>query len=67
MPQDLPPWYVVYHQMRRWVVEQNFGWATRFRSLARDYQRLTETLAGLYYLAFVYLMLTNLIRTFQQS
>jgi transposase len=58
---------VVYQQMRRWMVERNSAWATRFRSLARDYHRLTATLAGLYYLAFVYLMLTNLIRTFQQS
>jgi len=42
---------------RRWVVERSFGWAARFRRLARDYERLTETLAGLHYVAFVFLML----------
>ena len=31
---------------RRWVVERSFGWAARFRRLARDYERLSETLAG---------------------
>jgi transposase len=44
---------------RRWVVERSFGWVSRFRRLARDYERLPETLAGLHYLAFVILMLKN--------
>jgi transposase len=44
---------------RRWVVERSFGWASRFRRLARDYERLPETLAGLHYVAFVILMLKN--------
>src|SRR3954471_15308283 len=42
---------------RRWVVERSFGWAARFRRLARDYDRLSETLAGLHYVAFSFLML----------
>jgi transposase len=42
---------------RRWVVERSFGWAARFRRLARDYERLTETLEGLHHVAFVFLML----------
>ncbi|PPU54681.1 transposase, partial [Xanthomonas codiaei] len=29
---------------RRWVVERSFGWVNRFRRLARDYERLPETL-----------------------
>jgi len=37
---------------RRWVVERSFGWMSGFRRLARDYERLPETLAGLHYLAF---------------
>jgi len=37
---------------RRWVVERSFGWAARFRRLARDYERLLQTLAGLHFLAF---------------
>ena len=44
---------------RRWVVERSFGWMSRFRRLARDYERLPETLAGLHYVAFVILMLKN--------
>ena len=44
---------------RRWVVERSFGWMSRFRRLARDYERLPETLAGLHFLAFVILMLKN--------
>jgi transposase len=44
---------------RRWVVERSFGWMSRFRRLARDYERLPETLAGLHLLAFFILMLKN--------
>jgi len=40
---------------RRWVVERSFGWLARFRRLARDYERLTETLAGLHFVAFAML------------
>lgn len=42
---------------RRWVVERSFGWMARFRRLARDYERLPSTLAGLHYVAFSVLML----------
>jgi transposase len=42
---------------RRWVVERSFGWAARFRRLARDYERLAATLAGWHWLAFAVLML----------
>jgi transposase len=42
---------------RRWVVERSFGWMARFRRLARDYERLAGTLAGLHYVAFSFLML----------
>lgn len=45
---------------RRWVVERSFGWLARFRRLARDYERLPETLAGLHFLAFVALLLRQL-------
>ncbi len=47
---------------RRWVVERSFGWLSRFRRLARDYERLPETLAGLHIVAFVMLMLPRFIR-----
>jgi transposase len=52
---------------RRWVVERSFAWAARFRRLARDYERLAETLAALHYLAFAILMLGNLARSLAQS
>jgi transposase len=45
---------------RRWVVERDFAWTSRFRRLARDYERLPETLAGLHLVAFVILMLRRL-------
>lgn len=47
---------------RRWVVERSFGWAARFRRLARDYERLATTLSGLHWLAFAGLMLNTLFR-----
>jgi len=46
---------------RRWVVERSFGWAARFRRLARDYERLPSSLAGFHWLAFACLMLANFI------
>jgi transposase len=47
---------------RRWVVERSFGWMARFRRLARDYERLPDTLKGLHFLAFAMLMLTNFVQ-----
>ncbi len=41
---------------RRWVVERRFAWVARFRRLARDYERLSETLAGLHFVVFAILM-----------
>ena len=42
---------------RRWVVERSFEWMARFRRLARVYERLNTTLAGLHYVAYGMLML----------
>lgn len=47
---------------RRWVVERSFAWASRFRRLARDYERLPASVAGLHWLAFLTLMLQSLFR-----
>jgi transposase len=52
---------------RRWVVERSFAWAARFRRLARDYERLPETLAGLHFLAFAILMLKQVVALLSQS
>lgn len=46
---------------RRWVVGRSFGWAARFRRLARDDECLPETLAGLHFLAFAVLMLKRFV------
>ena len=52
---------------RRWVVERSFAWAARFRRLARDYERLPETVAGLHFVAFACLMLHRLLTVAAQS
>jgi transposase len=52
---------------RRWVVERSFAWAARFRRLARDYERLPATLAGLHFLVFAILMLTRVVALMAQS
>jgi len=46
---------------QRWVVERSFAWASRFRRLARDYERLPATLLGLHFAAFVCLLLPRLL------
>lgn len=47
---------------KRWVVERSFAWAGRFRRLARNFERLPSTFAGLHWLAFVSLMLQSLFK-----
>lgn len=46
---------------RRWVVERDFAWVSRFRRLVKDYERLPETLSGLHFVAFVCLMLSRAV------
>ena len=52
---------------RRWVVERSFGWLARFRRLARDYERLPETLANLHFVAFAILLLSRVLRCAVES
>lgn len=56
---------------RRWVVERSFSWpgalGARFRRLARDYERLATTLAGLHYLAFAILLARRFVHLLNQS
>lgn len=52
---------------RRWVVERSFAWIARFRRLARDYERLPETVAGLHFIAFACLTLHRLFTVAVQS
>jgi transposase len=46
---------------RRWVIERDFAWASRFRRLVKDYERLPETVAGLHFVAFACLFLQRAI------
>jgi transposase len=46
---------------RRWVVERDFAWASRFRRSVKDYERLPETLAGLHLVAFACLFLQQAV------
>jgi transposase len=43
-------------------VERSSAWVNRFRRLARDYERLPATLAGLHFAAFICLLLPKLFR-----
>ena len=52
---------------RRWVVERSFAWMARFRRLTRDYERLSETLAGLHFVAFAMLMAHRFVTFMVQS
>jgi transposase len=54
-------------EAKRGFVERSFAWAARFRRLARDYERLPTTLAGLHFVAFACLMLSKLTSQFHSS
>jgi transposase len=47
---------------RRWVVERFFGWLSRFRRLAKGYERLEDTMKGLHLVAFSMLMLGRVMK-----
>jgi transposase len=46
---------------KRWVVERSLGWASRFRRLVRDDERLPETVADLYLVVFAGLLLKRFV------
>jgi transposase len=52
---------------RRWVVERSFAWMARFRRLARDYERLDDTLVGLHFIAFAMLMAARFVNFMTHS
>ncbi|MBA3378100.1 MAG: IS5/IS1182 family transposase, partial [Chloroflexia bacterium] len=43
------------------------AWAARFRRLAKDYERLPETVVGLHFVAFACLMLQQMVNLAAQS
>ena len=52
---------------RRWVVERTFAWASRFRRLVRDYERLPQTTANLHMVALGCPMLRTVAGLLQGS
>jgi transposase len=52
---------------RRWVVERSFAWTARFKRLARDYERLSETLVAMHFLVFSILMLARAAPLFKSA
>ena len=52
---------------RRWVVACRFAWMARFRRLARDDERLAETLAGLHFVVFAILLVHRFVTFMAQS
>jgi hypothetical protein len=41
------------------TIERSFAWLARFRRLARDYERLPQTVKGLHFVAFALLLLSR--------
>ena len=41
---------------KRWVIERTFGWLSRYRRTARDYEVLPATLEAMTYASMVHLM-----------
>ena len=48
---------------KRWVIERTFAWISRYRRLARDYERLVATSETFIYIAMIRLGLRRLART----
>ncbi len=48
-------------------IERSFGWLARFRRLARDDERLAQSLAGFHLIVFAILMAARLARLLAQD
>ena len=49
---------------KRWIVERTLAWLSRYRRMAKDYERLTKTAETMIYLAMTRLMLTRIARCY---
>ena len=47
---------------KRWIVERTFAWLSRFRRLARDFERYARTVAAFIHLAMIRIMLKRLVK-----
>jgi len=45
---------------KRWIVERTFAWISRYRRLARDFERYAATVAAFVRLAMIRIMLRQL-------
>ncbi len=45
---------------KRWVVERTFGWLTRYRRLAKDYEQYLDVSEAVIYVSMIHLMLRRL-------
>ena len=48
---------------KRWIVERTIAWISRFRCLARDFERYAGTVAAFIRLAMISIMLRRLTRS----
>jgi transposase len=49
-------------QPKRWIVERTFGWLNRYRRLAKDHERTTESSAAFVYVAMIHVMIRRLTK-----
>jgi transposase len=57
-----PPTAVGFEVLpKRWIVERTFAWLSRFRRLARDFERYARTVAAFIRLAMIRIMLKRLV------
>lgn len=47
---------------KRWIVERTFAWISRFRRMARDFERYATTVAAFIRLAMIRIMLRRLTK-----
>lgn len=47
---------------KRWIVERTFGWLNRYRRLAKDYERTSESSEALVHIAMIALMARRLTK-----
>ena len=47
---------------KRWIVERTFAWISRFRRMARDFERYGRTVAAFIRLAMIRIMLRRLTK-----
>lgn len=47
---------------KRWIVERTFAWISRFRRMARDFERYARTVAAFIRMAMIRIMLRRLTK-----